>query len=158
MSRPRLIPDATVLDAVLRLWLTEGDRAVTFARVAERSGLSRAALVGRYGSRDRLLEAAGAFGWDGLDAALALALDQGKGPAGLLKALDGERALHLCARSNHGPLRDRALAWRRAVEAALSARLGRTAPDTAATLFAAWQGEALWAGGVRLKDLAKRLT
>ena len=50
------------------------------------------------------------------------------------------------------------------METALTLRLGggQKARDSAALLFAAWQGQALWSGagepGFRLKDAVKRLT
>jgi hypothetical protein len=58
----------------------------------------------------------------------------------------------------------RANGWRAAVEAALGQRLGNSpkARESAAILFAAWQGQALWAAvgepAFRLKDAVKRLT
>jgi hypothetical protein len=57
-------------------------------------------------------------------------------------------------------LLDRAMAWRRRVEAALTQRLG--SPEAAAILFAAWQGRSAWADaggkGFALKDLIRKIT
>ena len=58
---------------------------------------------------------------------------------------------------------DAAAAWREHVETAIALRLGggRKAKDSAAMIFAAWQGRLIWGGsgdgGFRLKDAIKRL-
>jgi hypothetical protein len=60
-------------------------------------------------------------------------------------------------------LRDAAAAWRGHVEAAIAVRLGGggKARNSAAMIFAAWQGRLIWggpgAGSFRLKDAIKRL-
>jgi N6-adenosine-specific RNA methylase IME4 len=61
-------------------------------------------------------------------------------------------------------LAQRAASWRATVEAALSLRLGtgQKARESAALLFAAWQGQLLWSrvgqSSVKMKDAVRRLT
>jgi AcrR family transcriptional regulator len=159
MARPRTLPDRSILETVMHIWLAEGERAVTFARTAERTGLSRAALVGRYGDLKGMLRAAGLAAWDRArtEARAAAAMD--KGPTGFLKALDGEKAAALRRIGARDPaLAAQAEEWRSEVETALAERLGGKGDGAAATLFAAWQGAALWGGEVRLKEAARRLS
>jgi hypothetical protein len=60
-------------------------------------------------------------------------------------------------------LRDRALAWRQSLLAALGSRLGggNKGQEAAALVFAAWQGQILWqragGSGIRVKDAVRRL-
>lgn len=171
MARPRTIPDAEIFAAIRRLLADGGDKAVAFGAVARVTGLAASTLVQRYGTREGMLRAALLAAWDALDArtteAAAEAAQGPKGAAALLKALGGggEAAdVALLAVDFRDPvLRDRAAAWRAEVEAALALRLGGGARgrEAAAVLFAAWQGQALWAlaGGraFRLKDAVKRL-
>jgi AcrR family transcriptional regulator len=165
MARPRSIPDSTVLAAVRRLLSEGGEKAVAFSAVARATGLAPASLAQRYGTIAGMIEAAAA---DAVDQALA-ALERvegevpDKGPQGLLKAL-GEAgpdaaALAVLMRSPAG--RDRALAFRHAVEAAIARRLSPKQAADAPMLFAAWMGGRLWSAtgeaGFRLKDLVKKL-
>ena len=66
----------------------------------------------------------------------------------------------LAASLRHAHLRRRAAGWRTRVEAMLTSRLHDN--ESAAMLFAVWQGQVLWEGagdkGFRLKDALKRLT
>jgi len=141
--------------------------------VARATGLAAPTLVQRYGSRDGMLRAALMAAWDDLDAATATAEADAaltaKGALALLKALDGNNSdpagIGLLAADFRDPvLRARASAWRLRVEVALASRLGGGAKgrETAALLFAVWQGQTLWqAAGersFRLKDALKRLT
>jgi uncharacterized protein GlcG (DUF336 family) len=73
MSRSRTIPDAEIFSAVRALLAAGGDRAVAFSAVARATGLAAPTLVQRYGSRDRMLQAALLAAWDDLDAATAKA-------------------------------------------------------------------------------------
>ncbi len=165
MSRPRTIPDADVFAAILQLVAAGGERAVAFSSVARATGLAAPSLVQRYTSLPGMIRAAWAAEWDRLeavtDAALAEVDASGKGAQGLLKALatDTTAAL-LAASSRDEPLRRRARDWREKVEAALAQRV--KSPETAAMLFAAWQGQQLWGGagekGFKLKDAIKRLS
>jgi AcrR family transcriptional regulator len=166
MPRTRTIPDDRIFAAILKLIDAGGDKAVSFGTVSSATGLAPPTLVQRYGSRDRMVRAARLSAWDALDArtARAIADTADKGPQGLLKAIDtGGVACH-ASDFKDTELALRAAAWRATVESALGLRLGAgaKAKESAALLFAAWQGNQLWApaGGTafRLKDAVKRLT
>jgi AcrR family transcriptional regulator len=172
MSRPRTIPDAEIFRTIRRLLAEGGDKAVAFSAVARATGLAAPTLVQRYGSRDAMLRAALMAAWDDLDARTQAAASEAtlgaKGAVQLLKALSGDEAepadlALLAVDFRDRSLRERALAWRARLEAALALRLGGGAKgrEAAALLFAAWQGQALWsvAGGrgFRLKDAVRRL-
>ena len=153
MARPKQIPDSDVHRAILHLLCTEGDKSVSFSRVA------------RFGGMDAMMTAALCAGWDAAEAALtnvAHASHNSRGIRQILKSLPPNTGL-LSASARDSALRQRATAWRRAVEAALAARLtGKTnAAQTAAILFAFWQGQSAWQDigdkGPRLKDALKRL-
>lgn len=164
MARPRTLPDSAVLAAVRQLLAAGGDKAVSFGAVGRATGLAPSTLAQRYGSVDAMRAAAVRDGWQVLAEATATVLDAtaGKGPQGLLKALDavaGEVGL-LLAGSTGEAGRARAADWRRMVETALAQRFGPGGKgrEAAAILFAAWQGQAMWGGdGFRIKDAAKRL-
>jgi AcrR family transcriptional regulator len=166
MPRTRLIPDVHVFAVIHRLLDEGGDRAVSFASVATATGLAPPTLVQRYGSRDGMLRAARQSNWDRLEAATsaAIAATEAKGPLGLLKALGTVDAANLVGDARDPDLALRAAAWRASVEAALSQRLGtgQKGRESAALLFAAWQGQLLWAEmgepGFKLKDAVKRVT
>ena len=166
MPRPRSIPDERIFAAILRLLDEGGEKAVSFATVAEATGLAPPTLVQRYGSRDRMVKDARSSAWQSLEARTALAIDSTaqKGPQGLLKAIGPVNVLVLAANFRDAELALRAAAWRTVVEEALASRLGsgQKAKEAAAILFAVWQGQALWSrtseGGFRLKDAIKRLT
>ena len=164
MSRPRLIPDADIFAAILRLIAAGGEKSVAFSSISRATGLAAPSLVQRYGSLSGMVQAAYLAEWDRLDALTDTALAEvdanGKGPQALLKSLGLETSAALLAASQRdAALRDRAANWRNRVEAALEGKL-RDA-EAAAILFAAWQGQLLWhaAGdkGFKLKDAIKRL-
>lgn len=164
MARPRVIPDADVFAAVRGLLAAGGDKAVTFAAVAQATGLAAPSLAQRYGSCAGMIRAALADGWAGLAAAVVPAL-AAETPQGFLKALgaDGVLPVLMGAGLRDAGLRAQAAEWRAAVEAGL-ARFhgsGARAREAAAMLFAAWSGLHLWepAGGrgFRVKDAARRL-
>jgi AcrR family transcriptional regulator len=166
MSRTRTIPDDQVFAALQRLLDHGGDKAVSFRTVAIATGLAPPTLVQRYGSRDAMIRAARHAAWDALDrkTAGAIANTADKGPQGLLKAIGPVDTTSLSADLRDAELAVRAAGWRAVVESALSVRLGTgpKARESAALLFAAWQGQSLWATGTapgfRLKDAVKRLT
>ncbi len=166
MPRSRTVPDEQVFAAVQRLLDRGGDKAVSFGSVAGATGLAAPTLVQRYGSRDGMVRAARLSAWDALEArtVLAIAASAGKGPPGLLKAIGPVDPQGMAADLRDPELIQRAAAWRATVESALALRLGagEKARESAALLFAAWQGQTLWsalgAPGFRLKDAAKRLT
>ncbi|MEO8241862.1 MAG: transcriptional regulator [bacterium] len=164
MSRPRTIPDADIFAAILRLIAEGGEKSVAFSSVARDTGLAAPSLVQRYGGLPSMIHAALHSEWDRLDA-LVLTLqaglaDSSKGPQALLKALtQSPSPAFLAASLRDAKLRDRATAWRSQVEAALVAR--GIDDETAAMLFAIWQGQTLWDNlgdkAFKLKDAIKRL-
>ncbi len=166
MPRSRTIPDDRIFSAIQRLLAQGGDKAVSFASVSAETGLAPPTLVQRYGSRDGMVRAARNSAWDRLEAATATALleTEKKGPQALLKALGTVDAADLVADARDPDLAQRAAVWRTTIEAALSLRLGtgHKARESAALLFAVWQGQLLWArtgqSGVKLKDAVRRLT
>lgn len=139
---------------------------MSFASVAAATGLAPPTLVQRYGSRDGMVHAARSAAWEKLAAttAEAIRLTEKKGPQALLKALGAVDPFNLVADARDPDLAQRAAAWRATVESALSLRLGtgQKARESAALLFAAWQGQLLWSrfgpSGARMKDAVRRLT
>ena len=166
MPRSKTIPDARIYSTIRTLLDQGGEKAVSFATVAAATGLAAPTLVQRYASRDGMVKIARRSEWDRLKGLTtqAVVATEDKGPASLLKALGPPHAEMLAATARDPDLAQCAAAWRAQVEAALALRLGTgpKARETAAILFAAWAGEALWPapGGasVKPKDLVKRLT
>lgn len=166
MPRTRTIPDDQVFAIVQRMLDQGGDKSVSFGSVSAATGLAPPTLVQRYGSRDGMVLAARLAFWDSLDhrTVEAIASTADKGPQGLLKAIGPVNAGAVANDLRTPELAARANGWRAAVEAALAQRLGNSARarESAAILFAAWQGQALWAATgeppFRLKDAVKRLT
>jgi AcrR family transcriptional regulator len=173
MPRVKLISDDAVFAAVRRLLADHGDKAASFAAVSRATGLAAATLVQRFGSQEAMVRAAlGAF-WSELeartDAAEAGADLSPKGALALLKALAAEapetQDLGLLSASLRDlTLRQRATQWRLQVQNALALRFGggSKGQETAAIVFATWQGQMLWeiaAGkGFKLKEAVKKLT
>jgi hypothetical protein len=166
MPRTRTIPDDRVFAAVHALLADGGDKAVSFSAVSGATGLAAPTLVQRYANRQGMLKAARLASWAQRQAATeqAIVATSGKGPQALLKALAPVDAFALAFDQRDTDLVQCAQAWRATVEAALALRLGTgpKARESAALLFAAWQGQALWpalgGGGFKLKDAVKRLT
>lgn len=166
MPRTRSIPDTQVYASIHRLLAEGGDKAVSFGSVAKVTGLSPPTLVQRYGSREGMVRAARLAFWEELEhrTAEAIANTANKGPQGLLKAIGPVNPATFAADLRDPELATRANGWRLGVETALTLRLGggQKARESAALLFAAWQGQALWANAgepaFRLKDAVKRFT
>jgi AcrR family transcriptional regulator len=166
MPRTRTIPDAQVFATIQRLLDRGGDKAVSFGTVSKATGLAPPTLVQRYGSRDAMVRAARLAAWDALEHRTVAAISgtTDKGPQGLLKAIGSVDATAIAGDLADPDLAQRAAGWRKGVETALALRLGggQKARESAALLFAAWQGQALWekAGdsAFRLKEAVKRLT
>lgn len=166
MPRPRTIPDDRIFAAIQALLDSGGDRAVSFSSVSAATGLAPPTLVQRYGSRDGMVRAARADAWERIAAATSEAIrrTEKKGPHALLKALGAIDPASILSDFRDPDLAQRAAAWRALVESALALRLGfgQKARESAALLFAAWQGQLLWsrAGqpGVKMKDAVRRLT
>ena len=87
MPRPKTRSDEDVLDAALAL-LRDG--RLTFATLAEASGLSGATLVQRFGSKDGLRQRALLRAWDHLDARTAELAAQPIDAIELLVGLSGQ--------------------------------------------------------------------
>lgn len=166
MPRTRVIPDEQVFSIIRRMLDQGGDKAVSLGTVSAATGLAPPSLVQRYGTRGAMVRAARLSAWDALDLRLAEAVAQtaGKGPQGLLKALGPVNAPAIARDLRDPDLAARAAKWRIAVETALADRIGTgpKARESAALLFATWQGQALWSAtgepAFRLKDAVKRLT
>ncbi len=166
MPRTKTISDASIFATVRQMLATGGEKAVSFAKVAAATGLAAPTLVQRFGSRDGMVQAARHAAWEAIETqtADAIAKTADKGPQALLKAIGTVDAVAIAADLRDPDLAQRAAAWRATLESALSLRLGTgpKARESAALLFAAWQGQALWAAtggtGFRLKDAVKRLT
>ncbi len=164
MARKKTIPDDAIFATIRQMLAVGGEKAVSFATVAAATGLAASTLVQRYGSRDGMVRDARLAAWDALDAATAdaIARTADKGPQGLLKAVEADLSI-LAPDTIDDDLRLRAARWRATLESALSLRLGGGVKgrETAALLFAVWQGQLLWqhAGGkgFRLKDAVRRL-
>jgi AcrR family transcriptional regulator len=166
MPRIRVITDDQVFAVIQRMLDQGGEKAVSFGTVSSATGLAPPSLVQRYGSRDAMVRAARHWAWDALDHRLseALARTEGKGPQGFLKALGPISAAAIALDLRDPELAARAAGWRVSVEAAMAQRIGtgNKSRESAALLFAAWQGQSLWAAAgeptARLKDAVKRLT
>lgn len=166
MPRTRTVPDTQVFAAIQRLLDKSGDKAVSFGSVSASTGLAPPTLVQRYGTRDGMVRAARLAAWDALEKRTTAAISgtADKGPQGLLKAIGPVDPLAIAADLRDPELAQRANGWRMGVETALALRLGGgpKARESAALLFAAWQGMALFARAgepsLRLKDAVKRLT
>jgi AcrR family transcriptional regulator len=166
MPRSRSVPDETVFAAIQRLLDQGGEKAVSFGTVSRTTGLAPPTLVQRYGSRDAMVRSARLAAWEALDqrTAEAITTTLDKGPQGLLKAIGAVDVTALAPDLRDPDLALRAAAWKATVESALAQRLGsgQKARESAALLFAAWQGQSLWSGAgqsaFRLKDAVKRLT
>ena len=166
MPRSRTIPDARVFATVQRMLREGGEKAVSFANVAAATGLAPPTLVQRYGSLSGMVHAARLDAWSRIEARTveAIAATADKGPQALIKAIGLIDVRAIAGDLRHADTAQRANAWRVTVEAALALRLGpgQRARESAAMLFAAWQGQALWHpdgnGPVKLKDAVKRLT
>lgn len=170
MPRSRTIPDETVHVTIRRMLAEGGDKAVSFATVAQATGLAASTLAQRFGTRDGMVKAALIDGWEKIEAATTAAEGEAapapKAIPVLLKLIGRGREAEisiLVSRLRDAELRDAAAAWRAHVEAAIAVRLGdgAKAKDGAAMIFAAWQGRLIWggpgAGGFKLKDAIKRL-
>lgn len=160
MARTKKLSDDTVLDAALALVHQRGPDQLTFARLAEASGLSPATLVQRFKSKAELMQAALLRAWDKLDARTARLADEAANtPAGAIRMLVGlsgdyggiehyaEGLLVLREDFRDPVLRGRGAAWRAALCAALEMCFAKTpdAPKNLGLLMAShWQGALLW--------------
>lgn len=162
MARPRKISDVDVVEAVAALLARDGPAALTFAAASDATGLSPATLVQRYGSRDAMLQAALLWMWDQLDLETAAAdATQPLDPEGAIALLvrlsagygagdDAGQGLLLLREDYRDPvLRERGVAWQRALSTALGRRLSADAAEQerlGKLLAAQWQGAVVWWG------------
>lgn len=165
MSRTKAIPDAQILAHVRQLLVTEGDKAISFGTLARAAKLAPSTLAQRFGTVAAMRLAALKAGWSELTEQTQAAIigAAGKGPQGLLKALDPlcVQVPGLLQAANDSDSRAMANDWRMVVETALAECLGQgeKAREAAAILFAAWQGQTLWrSDSFKVKDAVKRLT
>ncbi len=171
MSRSRIIPDESI-HALLRAQLVAGgDKAVSFASIAQATGLAASTLVQRFGTRDGMVQAALLEGWDRLDSHTDSSAREAplgaKGLPVLLKLIGREREAEisvLVSSLRDEVLRARAEQWRVTVETALALRLSGPPSrkrEAAAMIFAVWQGRLLWAragdAAFKMKEAIKRL-
>jgi AcrR family transcriptional regulator len=162
MARTKTKPDADVLDAALDLMRELGPDGLTFATLSERSGLSPATLVQRFGTKADLKRAALLRAWDALDALttelIAKCGISPKGAIAILVGLSGdygeidayaEGLLMLREDFRDPQLRSRGVSWRETLVAGLDACFANVpnAPKNIGALLASqWQGCLLWWG------------
>ena len=162
MPRRKVLTDATVLDAALRLIHESGPDALTFARMSEITGLSASTLVQRFGTKAALLQSALLRAWDQLDRRTAeLAASLPKTPEGGIALLVGlsegyggienyAQGLRVLREDFLDPvLRARGTEWRGALCTALDACLAGLpghAGERGLMMAAQWQGSLLWWG------------
>ena len=161
MPRTKTLSDKDVLKAALAIIHEHGPEALTFASVAQASGLSAATLVQRFKSKAALKQGALLHAWDGLDEKTArLAAAVPKTPEGAIRLL-----VNL---SDYGPietyaagllvlredLRDPALRacgalWKAALSKALDdcfVDVPNAPPGIGLLMASQWQGSLLWWG------------
>jgi AcrR family transcriptional regulator len=86
VARPRTVSDTAILAAAAEAVGALGPANVTLARIGARVGLTPAALVRRFGSKDRLLLALARHGAEALPAGLAAAQTAERPVAALIEA------------------------------------------------------------------------
>jgi AcrR family transcriptional regulator len=86
MARPRTVSDDAILTAAAQAVAASGPANVTLAQIGGRVGLSAAALMRRFGSKDRLLLALARHGAETLPARLAAAGAAERPVAALIEA------------------------------------------------------------------------
>lgn len=153
MPRPKSTPDRVPLEVVLDL--LQSSQAITLAAVAERSGLSPATLVQRFGTKAVMISRALAQAWDDLDASTEEAIAaHGRTPANavdILTALTGQGedpatealGLRVLAEDIADPAaRARGRAWGNRLLEVLEECLGE--PGAARLMLEQWQGIWTW--------------
>lgn len=160
MTRHKTRSDEDVLDSALALVHENGVHRLTFAALAEHCGLSAATLVQRFATKAALTQRTLLHAWDKLDAQTSeLASAVPKTPDGAVELLVGlsrqhgeadaygEGLLILREDLRDPVLRDRGVAWRTALTAALTDCFAALpdAPDGIGFALAAhWQGALTW--------------
>lgn len=160
MPRPKMMPDTKVLDTALDVMRRAGPEGLTFASLADASGLSAAALVQRFSSKAGLKQRALLRAWDMLDERTArLAAETPRSPEGAVKLLAGlsadyggiesyaEGLLILREDLRDPQLRARGAAWKKDLCRILDDCFAGAAkaPEGIGLLMATqWQGALLW--------------
>ena len=170
MPRARTLSDEAIHATIRRLLAEGGDKAVSFGTVSQATGLAASTLAQRFATRDGMVRAALLDGWAHLSARTEAAEAEvpagGKQVAALLKLVARDSAADIALRLHHlrdPDLRAAAQAWRSHMEQAIALRLAPDkAAETAAMVFALWQGRLLWSDAgeppFRLKDALRRLS
>jgi AcrR family transcriptional regulator len=160
MPRPKTRSDTDVLATAHRLVHERGPEALTFARLAQASGLSASTLVQRFKTKAALVQGTLLHAWDLLDEKTArLAGAVARTPDGaveLLVALSQDyggieayaNGLLVLREDLRDPvLRARGAAWKRSLSAALDdcfAQTPHAPPGIGLLLATQWQGSLLW--------------
>jgi AcrR family transcriptional regulator len=157
VPRPKTRSDEDLLDAAFALARERGVDRLTFAAVAEASGLSAATLVQRFGSKAALKQRALLRAWDQLDERTReLAASVPKTPEGAIELLIGlsgdyeridryaEDLLILREDLRDPVLRSRGGQWERELVLALDACFGDGPRGVGHLLAAHWQGAVTW--------------
>jgi AcrR family transcriptional regulator len=159
MPRPRKASDEQILDHALALMEELGSDALTFAALAERTSLSGSTLVQRFRTKQGLIAAAVAHGWDALERHTRELVDnEPNTPEGAINILsrlteqygdiesyaDKLRVLREDLRSPE--FRARGHAWLSSLASALDRRFDAAPGGIGFQLVAQWQGALLlWA-------------
>lgn len=157
MPRTKTLSDEALLDAANQLMHERGPAAVTFAALAETTGLSASTLVQRFGSKQALVHGALVRAWDQLDRHTAeLAASVPKTPQGAVTLLTGlsggygdietyaDNLLILREDLRDPVLRARGAAWKAALADALDACFTDAPPGIGLAMATQWQGALLW--------------
>ncbi|MER5673317.1 TetR/AcrR family transcriptional regulator [Pseudonocardia alni] len=156
MPRRKQVPDADVLDAALDVLHARGPQALTFAALAEASGLAPATLVQRFGGKAELLHRVLMHAWDRLERRTAqLGAAAAPGPEGAVAFLVGlseqyggidsyADALLVLREDLLDPeSRRRGRDWKGTLARVLDGCLDGP-PGSGAVLATYWQGTLLW--------------
>lgn len=160
MPRPKTLPDHEVLAVALRVMHDRGPQGLTFAALAEASGLSPATLVQRFTSKAQLVQSTLLHAWDRLDEKTATLA------AALPKTVDGAVALLAALSKDYGgieayadgllilredlrdpALRSRGASWKASLSRALDdcfSQLPHAPPGIGLLMASQWQGLLLW--------------
>lgn len=160
MSRRKTLPDHVVVESALRLIRMDGSGSLTFSKLAASSGLSASTLVQRFGTKQRLIEAALQHAWDQLDEQTSEAIARADrtpcGAIGILAQLsaiygdveDYADGLLLLREDLRDPAsRSRGTIWGKRLTTALNDCFAATprAPEGIGQLMAThWQGALVW--------------
>jgi len=160
MGRRKTFSDSAVLDRLLAELEQVGPGGLSFSKASDAVGLSAAALVQRFSTREAMIEAVLSHAWDRLDAITAAA--DAKAPANpagaismLLQLMPNDSAdysftdgLLLLREDLRNPtLRARGAAWGAYLAKALGRRLTKRAQKAERMgwqMASVWQGALIW--------------